>query len=111
MSNTCYIFLPLFLFHCFSEVATNFTVTSQTSVILLLFKSFPSNETKNLLVKIVKHKLDQAIFDGIRGNVQLEHFIFSLSQLLNNFLDLTHFTALTFSINCWNLTAILVDNS
>ena len=37
-SNTCYLFSPLFFFLCFSQVATKFTLTSETSVILLLLK-------------------------------------------------------------------------
>ena len=61
MSNTCYIFSPLFLFHCSSQVATNFTFTSETSFMLLLLKLLPSNGLKKLLVKIVEHKLGRFI--------------------------------------------------
>ena len=46
LSNTCYIFPPLIFFHCFSRVATNFTFTSETSLILLLLKCLSSNATK-----------------------------------------------------------------
>ena len=74
MSNTCYIFSPLFLFHCFSQVATNFAFTSETSLILLLLKCLPSNATKKSLVKIVEHKLEEAFSDGIR-DFQLGRFI------------------------------------
>ena len=74
MSNTCYIPSPSFLFHCFSQVATNFTFTSETPLILLLLKYFPSNATKKSLVKIVEHKLEEAFSDGIR-NVQLGRLI------------------------------------
>ena len=66
MNNTCYIFSPLFLFHCFSQVATNFTFTSETSLILLLLKCLPSNATKKSLVKSVEHKLEEAYSEGIR---------------------------------------------
>ena len=46
LSSTCYIFLPLYFFHWFSQVVTNFTFTSETYVILLLLKCLPSNATK-----------------------------------------------------------------
>ena len=74
MSNTCYIFLPFFLFHCFNQVATNFTFISETSLILLLLKCLPSNATKKSLVKIVEHKLEEAFSDSI-WDVQLGRFI------------------------------------
>ena len=60
MSSTCYIFSPLLLSNWFSQVVTNFTFTSETYVILLLFKFFPSNAAKKLLVKNVEHKVEQA---------------------------------------------------
>ena len=78
MSNTCYIFSPLLLFHCFSQVATNFTFTSETSPILLLLKGLPSDATKKLLVKIVEHKLEEAFSDSIRGDVPLGRFFSQL---------------------------------
>ena len=74
MANTCYIFSPLFLFHCFNQVATKFTFISETSLILLLLKCLPSNATKKPLVKIVEHKLEEAFYDSIR-DVQLGRFI------------------------------------
>ena len=74
MSNTCNIFSPLFVFHCFSPVATNFTFNSEISPILLLLKCLPSNATKKSLVKIVEHKLEEAFSDSIR-DVQLGRFI------------------------------------
>ena len=58
MSKTCYKFLPLFLFHCFSQIATIFTFISETFVILLLLEKLPSNATKKSLVKIVEQKLE-----------------------------------------------------
>ena len=64
MSNTCYIFSPLFLFQGFSQVAPNFTFTSEISLILLLLKSVPSNVTKKSLVKNVEQKLEDAFSDG-----------------------------------------------
>ena len=75
MSNTCYIFSPLFQFHCFTDVATNFTFTLEISVSVLLLKCLPSNAAKKLVVKIVELKLEEAFFDGIRRNVQLGQFI------------------------------------
>ena len=69
MSNTYYIFSPLFLFHCSSQVATNFTFTSDTSLTLL--KCFPSNGTKKLLVKIVEHKLGRFILLSVPISQQL----------------------------------------
>ena len=74
MSNTCYILSPLFLFHCFKQVATNFTFISETSLILLLIKCLPSNATKKSLVKTVEHKLEEVFSDSIR-DVQLGRFI------------------------------------
>ena len=75
MSSTCYILSPLFLFHWFSQVVTNFTLISETSVLLLLLKFLPSDADKNLLVKNVEHKLVAAFSDSLRGDVQLERFI------------------------------------
>ena len=75
MSSTFCIFSPLFLFHWFSQVATNFTFTSETSVTLLLLKIFPSNAAEKLLVKNVEHKLEKTFSDSIRGDDQLRHFI------------------------------------
>ena len=66
MINTCYIFSPLFLFKCFSQVATNVTFSSEISLILLLLKYFPSNVTKKQLVKNVEQKLEDAFSGGIR---------------------------------------------
>ena len=76
MSSTCYILPPIFLFHWFSQVVTNFTLTSETSVILLLLLTFlPSDAEKNLLVKNVEHKLVEAFSNSLRGDVQLGRFI------------------------------------
>ena len=100
MSNTCFTFLPLFVFHCVSQVATNFTFTSETSLILLLLKSLPSNATKNSLVKIVEHKLKKAFSDGIQ-DVQLGRFI-SLSVAICQ--QLPRLTSLSFlSFLYWSL--------
>ena len=110
LSNTCYIFSPLFLFHCFSQVATNFTFISETFFILLLLKCLPSNARKKSLVKIKEHKLEEAFSDSIR-DVQLGRFIYSVSQFLNNFPHLPSFPSLVFSIDRWKMTALFVDNS
>ena len=72
MTNTCYIFPPLFLFHCTSQL--HFTFTSENSLILLLLKCLPPNATKKSVVKIVEHKLDETLSDGIQ-DVQLGRFI------------------------------------
>ena len=74
MSNTRYIFSPIFLFHCFSQVATNFAFTSENSLILLLLKCLPPNATKISVVKNMEHKLEEAFSDGIR-DVPLGRFI------------------------------------
>ena len=66
MSNTCYIFSPIFRFHCVSQVAMKFTFNSEFSFMLLLLKCLPSNATKKPLVKNVEHKLEEAISDSIR---------------------------------------------
>ena len=77
MSSTCYIFSPLFLFHWFSQVVTNFTLISETSVILLLLllKFLPSDAEENLLVKNVEHKVVQAFSNSLPGDFQLGRFI------------------------------------
>ena len=74
MSDTCYIFWPVFLFHCFSQVATNFTFTSETSLILLFVEFISSNATKKSLVKTGEHELEEA-FSDVKRNVQLGSFI------------------------------------
>ena len=97
MSSTCYIFSPLFLLHWFSQVVTKFTFTSETYVILLLFKLLPSNAAKNLLVKNEEHKVESAFFDGIRGDVQLGRFILlsvPISRQLPRLTSLYFFTFL-----------------
>ena len=58
MSSNCCIFSPFFLLHWFSQVVINSTFTSETYVILLLFKFLPSNAAKKLLVKNVEHKVE-----------------------------------------------------
>ena len=88
MSNTCYIFSSLFLFHWFSQIVINFTLTPETSVSLLLLIFQASHATKKLNVKIVEPKLGEAFFDGKRRIVQLGRFILLNVQFLNNFPDL-----------------------
>ena len=109
MSNTCYIFSPLFLSHCFSQVATNFTFTSETSLILLWLKCLPTNATKKSLAKIVEHKSKKAISDGIR-NVQLGRFILLIVPISQQFPRLTSLYFFSF-LNCrWILTAPFLEN-
>ena len=96
MSKSCYKLLSLFLFHFFIQVATNFTFTSKTSVLLLLFKSLSSIATKNLLVIIVKHKLKEVFLDGIRRNVQLGHFILLIVPISQQLPRLTFLCFLIF---------------
>ena len=96
MNNTCYIFSPLFFFHCFSQVATKFTFTAETSLLLLLLKCFWSNAAKKLLVKIVEHKLEEAFSDSVR-DVQLGCFILlsvPISQQLPRFTSVSFFNFL-----------------
>ena len=89
MSNTCYIFSLLFLFHWLNQVVTNFTLSAETSVILLLHKFFPSNAAKKLLVKKMEHKIEKAFLDGIR--------FYSVLHFLHNFPDLSLFIPFVFS--------------
>ena len=74
MSNTCYIFSLLFLFHCLSQVATDFMFISETSLKLRLHKCLSSNAKRKSLVKNVEHKIEEAFSDSIR-DVQLGRFI------------------------------------
>ena len=115
MSSTRYIFSPLFLFHWFSQVVTNFTFTSETPVILLLLKFLPSNPAKKRLVKNGEHKLEKPFFDGIRGDVQLRHFILlsvPISQRLSRLTSLYFFSFLKWPLKlvctfCWQLSVLL----
>ena len=108
LSNTCYMFSPIVLFHCFSQVDTNFTFTSDTSLVLLLIKCLPSNATQKSLVKIVEHKLKEAFSDGIR-DVQLGRFILlsvPISQQLARLTSLSSFSFLNWPLKhdftfCW----------
>ena len=59
----------------FSEIATNFTFTTEASITLLLLKCYPPNATTKSLVKIVEHNLAEAFSDSIQGDVQLGRFI------------------------------------
>ena len=96
MSSTCYIFSPLSLLHWFSPVVTNFTFTSETYVILLLFKFLPSYAAKKLLVMNVEHKVESAFFDSIRGDVQLGRFVLLSVPTSQQFPRLTSFYFFTF---------------
>ena len=99
MSSTCYIFLPLFLFHWFSHVDTKFTFNSGTYVLLLLVKCLPSNTTKRSLVKIVEHKLKEAFSDAI-WDVHLGRFLL-LSVPISH--QLPRHTFFFFSFLNWSL--------
>ena len=97
MSNKCHKFSAIFIFQCFSQFPTNFTFTSETSLILLLLKCLPSkrNEKKSL-VKIVENKLKEAFSDGIQ-DVQLGRFILlsvPISQQLPRLTSLSFFSFL-----------------
>ena len=97
MSNTISIFSPLFLLQWFNQVITQFSFTSETYFILLLFKFLPSNAAKKLLVKNVEHKVEKAFFDSIRGDIQLGRFIslsVPISQQLPRLSSLYFFTYL-----------------
>ena len=108
----CYLFPTLCLFHCSTQVSTNFTFISETSPLLLLLKCLPWNAKKELLVKIVEHEIQEAFFDCTRGYVQLERFILLRVTIFQQFPRLTSlYFFLVFSNDCWNLTSILVDNS
>ena len=89
ISKTRYIFSALFLFLCFSQVVTNFTFTSETSLIVLLLKCLPSNATKKLLVKFVEHRLVVAFSGSIRGVVQMGRFILLSVPISQQLLKLT----------------------
>ena len=97
ISNTCYTFSPLFRCLCFRQVVTNFTFTSETSLLITLLKCLPSKATKKLLVKIVEHKLAEVFSDSLRGDVQLgRFFLFSvpISQQLPRLTSLYFFSFL-----------------
>ena len=114
MSSTCYIFSPLFLFHWFSQLFTKFTFASETYVIRLLLKFLPSNAAKKWLVENVERKLEKAFFDGIRGDVQLRHFILlsvPISQQLPRLTSLYFFSFLEWQLklDCtfrWQLSGV-----
>ena len=94
MSSICYNFPALFLFHWFSQVVTNFTFTSETSVTLLILKLLTSNAANKLIVKNVERKLEYAYSDVTR-DVQLRHFILlkvPISQKLSRLASLYLFS-------------------
>ena len=59
MSYTCYIFSPSLLILSFSQVATNFTFISGTSLILLLLKCLPSNATEKFFIETAEHTQEE----------------------------------------------------
>ena len=112
MSDTCYIFSPLILFHCFSQVATNFTFTSETSVTSLILKFLPSNAKEKLIVKIAEHKLEKKTFFHCKRRVfQLGQFNLLSVPISQQLPVLPLFNFWLFLIDRCNLTALFVDNS
>ena len=100
MSSTRYIVSPLFLFLCISQVATNFTFTSENSNILLSLKRLQPNATEKTVVKNVEHKIEEAFSDGIR-DVQLGRFILlsvPISQQLPKLTSLYFFSFLNWPL-------------
>ena len=71
----CYLILPFLLLHGFSQVASNFTFTSETSVLRLILKCFSSKATKKPCVKIGEDKIEEVLIHGIRRDVQLGHVV------------------------------------
>ena len=67
-------FLLLSLLHCYSQVATICTFSSDCSV-KHLFSNVFVKPKKKLPIKVVVPKLQETILYGTRRDVQLEHFI------------------------------------
>ena len=110
LNNTCYIFSPLFLFHCFNQVATNFTYTSEISLILPLLKCLRSNAKKNHLCKVWNTN-QKKYFLTVYKMFNWDATFYSVSQFLNNFPDLPRFPSLVFSIDRSNIAALFVDKN
>ena len=68
-------FLPLFLLHCYHQVASIFTFISAYFVKLLFLKCLRSIETRKLYMRIVVPKLQSLVLRVTRRDVQLEHCI------------------------------------
>ena len=51
------------------------------------------------ILKVVKHKLEQTFFDGIRRDFQLEHFILLIVSIFQQFTRLTSLHFFAFSID------------
>ena len=75
LSKICYIFLPFFDLHCFSQVDYFFTFNLDYSVNLLFLYSLCSIETKNLRLKIPVLKQQSLILLVTRRYVQSEHSV------------------------------------
>ena len=65
--------MPLFLLHCYSQVAK--IVTLILRFFYLLQKRLPIYEKKKLLVKIVEPKLQEKTFLVTKTKAQLERYI------------------------------------
>ena len=66
----------LFLLHCWSQVATIFTLNSDFFGELLLLNYFASTAMRKVSEKNGEHKLDEALLDVTKRNVRLEHWWF-----------------------------------
>ena len=73
--TTCELILPFLHFHGFSQVASNFTFTSETCFLRLMLKCLSSKATKKPCVKIGEDKIEELLFHGIRRDVQLGHVV------------------------------------
>ena len=101
MSDTCYILSPLFFI--FASVKLLQTLRLLQNFLLYYYYSnvFPQKQRKKLLMKIVEHKLEEAVSNSIRGDVQLGRLILLNVPISRQFPRLTslHF----FSFLKWPL--------
>ena len=109
--NTWYIFPQLFLFHCFRQVATNFTFTSETSVLLLLLKCLPSNSKIKLFVKKVEHNWKKPFLTVYEEMFNWDTLFYSVFQFLKYSTDFPIFISLVFSNDYWNMIVFFVENN
>ena len=110
--SACYIVSPLFLLHWFCQVVTKYTFTSETYVILLLFKFLPSNAAKKVTFeKCGTQSIIGLFWQHKRRCSTWGPTFYSVSHFLNSFPDFPLFTSLLISNDRWNLTAPFLDNS
>ena len=74
-------FSPVFLLHCYTQVASFFTFISHYSVKLLFLKWLPYIDTRKLDVRIVVPKLQSLILRVTRRDVLLVHCIAPNDQI------------------------------